>query len=168
MPPWVQVSPQANPTSCSQLAALRPKGSPESLQGAPSLSSRRTLPSKVEWGVEVVTLSSLPAREDKGSSFSVLCMFCQACYTAFIPRSLPIRPHGRHLAVVMSSQSWGFSHHGRQDRTRPVSRTRSRSRRDGPTAGLSGRQGALAGVLKWPRPLTPDPKFLASPSRPLK
>ena len=53
VPPWVQVSPQANPTSCSQLAALRPKGSPESLQGAPSLSSRRTLPSKEEWGVEV-------------------------------------------------------------------------------------------------------------------
>ena len=56
--------------------------------------------------MEVVTLSSLPAREDEGSSFRVLCTFFQACYTAFIPRSLPIRPHGLHLAVVMSSQSW--------------------------------------------------------------
>ena len=50
MPPWVQVSPQANLTSHSRLAALRPKGSPESLQGAPSLSPRRILPSKVEGG----------------------------------------------------------------------------------------------------------------------
>lgn len=48
VPPWVQVSPQANLTSHSRLAALRPKGSPESLQGAPSLSPRRILPSKVE------------------------------------------------------------------------------------------------------------------------
>ena len=53
-----------------------------------------------------------PRRPRKTGALPSVCCetFCQACYSAFIPRSIPIRPHGRHFRGYNEQPELGSFH----------------------------------------------------------